>query len=309
MMVGSGSHTYETVEGWGKLPAGVQYGYTHGVVTDAQDRVYVHNRSKDAVVVFDRDGKFLHSWGEEFAGGAHGMFLSKEDGSEYLYLADPDRHLVAKTTLEGKILWQIGPPPLPHVYDSPDKYKPTDVAVAPNGDVYVGDGYGQSWVHQYNKKAEWIRSWGGPGSEPGKMRCPHGLWVDTRGPDPVLVVADRGNNRIQVFSLIGEHVGFVTYDLRYPCCFFQFGDDLYIPDLHSRVTILDKHNLLITHVGDNPGAWMKAGWPNRPAEDLQAEIKVGKFSSPHAACVDSHGDVYVAEWIATGRVTKLRRKG
>lgn len=309
MTVGNGSHTYEIVEGWGKLPKGVEYGYTHGVVTDAQDRVYVHNRSKDAVIVFDREGNFLSLWGEEFAAGAHGMFLSQEGDAEYLYLADPDRHLVAKTTLDGTILWKIGPPPLSHVYDSPDKYKPTDVAVAPNGDVYVGDGYGQSWVHQYNTNAEWVRSWGGPGSEPGKMRCPHGLWVDTRGAAPVLLVADRGNNRIQTFSLVGEHIGFVTYDLRLPCCFFQFEDEVYIPDLHSRVTILDKNNLLVAHIGDNPGAWTKQGWPNRPAEDLQAEIKVGKFSSPHAACVDSHGDLYVVEWIATGRLTKLRRKG
>jgi len=117
-------------------------------------------------------------------------------------------------------------------------------------------------------------------------------------------VADRGNYRIQIFSLDGKHIGFVAEELRYPCCFYQFGDEIYIPDLRGRVTIFDKNNKLITHLGDNPGVWEKKGWPNLPPE----EIQVGKFNSPHALCVDSHGDIYVVEWIATGRLTKLRRR-
>jgi DNA-binding beta-propeller fold protein YncE len=304
MKLGGNSHVYEIVEGWGRLPEGVRFGYTHGVVVDSQDRVYVHNQSKDAVIVFDRDGNFLSSWGEEFAAGAHGMFLSRERGAEYLYLADYARHIVVKTTLDGKVIWTLGVPDMPNVYDSPEKYKPTDVAVAPNGDFYIGDGYGQSWIHQYNKDAKPIRSWGGLGSEPGKLNCPHGVWVDTRRPAPVLLVADRGNRRIQIFSLDGKHIGFVTEELRYPCCFYQFGDEIYIPDLRGRVTIFDKNNKLITHLGDNPGVWEKKGWPNLPPE----EIQVGKFNSPHALCVDSRGDIYVVEWIATGRLTKLHRR-
>ena len=303
MTLGSGSHRYEIIEGWGRLPKGVNYGYTHGVVVDSQDRVYVHNQSRDAVIVFDRDGNYLKSWGREFEKGAHGMFLNREGGSEYLYLADYQRHVVVKTTLDGDVLWTIGTPNLPDVYKSAEQYKPTDVAVAPNGDFYVCDGYGESWIHQYNSNAEWIRSWGGVGSEPGKVKCPHGIWVDTRGSTPVLLVADRSNRRIQFFSLDGKHLGFVTEELRRPCCFYQFGDELYIPDLHGRVTIFDKNNRLITHLGDNPGVWEKPGWPNIPHEDR----KVGKFISPHAVCVDSHRDLYVVEWVSDGRVTKLRR--
>lgn len=302
MMLGSGSHVYEVVEGWGRLPRGVQFGYTHGVVVDSQDRVYVHNQSKDAVIIFDRDGNFLGSWGEEFAGGAHGMFLNQEGGAEFLYLADYKRHIVVKTTLEGDVIWTLGAPDLPEVYGRRELYQPTDVAVAPNGDFYVSDGYGQSWIHQYNADSKWIRSWGGVGSEHGKLNCPHGIWVDTRRPTPVLLVADRGNFRIQSFSLDGKPLGFVTEELRYPCCFYQFGGEMYIPDLHGRVTIFDKDNKLITHLGDYPDVWERPGWPNLPVE----ERHLGKFVSPHAVCVDSWRDVYVVEWISDGRLTKLR---
>src|SRR5690348_2706937 len=99
MILGNGSHVYEIAEGWGKLPEGVEYGYTHGVVTDSQDNVYVHSTSKDAVIKFDREGNFLGSWGEEFKDSAHGMYLSKEGDKEYLYLTDPGRHRMTKTTL------------------------------------------------------------------------------------------------------------------------------------------------------------------------------------------------------------------
>jgi DNA-binding beta-propeller fold protein YncE len=303
MRLGSGSHVYEWVEGWGKLPEGIKFGYTHGVVTDSKDRVYIHNRSKDSVIVFDRDGKFLNSWGPEFAGGAHGMFLSNEGGTEYLYLADPDRHIVVKTTLDGKTVYTLGCPELPNVYPTPDKYKPTDTAVAPNGDVYVCDGYGQSWIHQYDKNAKYIRSWGGKGKEAGQLDCPHGIWIDTRQSTPRVYVADRSNNRLQIFSLDGKHLAFVSGDFRLPCCFFQYKDEQVIPDLHSRVTIIDKNDKLITHLGDNEGGWKIQGWPNI----APTEIKTGLFSSPHAACVDSRGDIYVVEWIAVGRVTKLAR--
>jgi len=303
LTLGSGAHTYELVPDWGRLPPGVRFGYTHGVVVDAQDNVYVHNQSRDAVVVFDRDGQFLRSFGEEFADGAHGLFLSTEAGGEFLYLANPAQHLVAKASLGGEVLWRLGAPDLPAVYPTADPYRPTDVCVAPNGDFYVGDGYGQSWVHQYNRDAEYVRSWGGKGAEPGRLDCPHGLWVDTRGASPRLLVADRGNHRLQAFSLDGVHQGFIHSDLRLPCCMYQSGTELYVPDLHGRVTILGADDRPVCQLGDDPGVWERPGWPNVPAPQRVP----GKFVSPHAACVDSHGDIYVVEWIQDGRLTKLRR--
>lgn len=300
--LGAASHRYEWIENWAQLPDGKAFGYTHGVATDQHDNVIIHNQSAEAVCVFDRDGRFVRSWGAEFKEGAHGMFLSREAGQEFLYFADIFRRVVVKTTLGGEKVFQFGMPDQPDIYSDAKEFRPTDVCVAPNGDFYVFDGYGKPWIHQYSADAKYIRSFGGDGAAPGRLSCPHGGWVDTRGAQPVLWVADRGNNRIQKFTLDGEHIGFITSDLKRPCCFFEFKGDMYIPDLDARLTILDSSDRLITHLGDNPQAPATPGWPN-----IQAQLRPGRFNSPHACCVDSAGDVYVVEWISTGRVTKLRR--
>ena len=303
MELGSGTHKYDLVEGWPKLPAGKRFGYTHGVVVDSRDNVYIFNQSPDALMVFDRDGNFIKSWGSQYAKGAHGLFLARENGREVLWLIDYELQKVAKHSLEGEELLSIPMPDRPDIYEKPEQYKPTDVCVAPNGDVYVFDGYGQSWIHQYDPGGRYLRSFGGKGSEPGKTICPHGGWVDTRRVTPELYVADRGNHRIQVFTLDGKHVRFITDEMQMPCCFYQWNDELYIPDLNARVTIYDRNDKPLAVLGDYPEAMRIPGYP-----ETQGKVPPNKFSSPHACCVDSRGDVYVVEWISTGRVTKLRRK-
>lgn len=305
LLTGTNSHRYEVQEGWGLLPEGLEYGFTHGICVDSQDRVYVHHTGKQSVVVFDRDGRYLTSFGDEFEGGAHGFYLHREgDGREYLYFADINRAMVVKTTLEGEALLRLKPPDRPDLYDAERRYIPTDICVAPNGDIYVSDGYGQYYIHRYDPSGAYIGSWGGRGSEPGLMYQPHGIAVNLRGSEPELYVADRRNHRIQVFTLEGEHKRFVDHDLDLPCGFYFHGDELYIPDLNSRVTVLDRDDLLITHLGEDQQAYKQQGWPNL----RRAWFRPDKFSSPHAVCVDSRGDVYVAEWISYGRVTKLARQ-
>ena len=303
IILGSGDHQYEWVEGWGQLPAGVQYGYTHGVCVDSQGRIFIHNQSKDAMIVFDPDGKFIKSWGPEFAGGAHGLQLSKEGNEEFLYLADIARRKVVKTTLDGEVVWTLEYPKESGVYPNPEKFVPTNVAIAPNGDFYVADGYGSSYIHQYNSKAEYIRTWGGDGTELGKLKCPHGIAVDTRDGDPKVLVADRANVRLQWFSLDGKFLSVVNQELRHPCHFDQRDGELLIPDLHGRVTIFDKNNQLVVHLGDNEGVNKTPGYPNLTHEQRQS----GKFISPHSACWDHEGNIYVVEWINDGRVSKLRK--
>ncbi len=303
MKLGKENHVYKLAEGWGSLPDDIQLGYTHGIVTDAQDHVYIFNMSSHAVIKFDREGTFLGSWGEQYAEGAHGMLLHKEGGEEFLYLTDVSRRLVEKTTLDGKVLLTISTPDLPEIYDEERKFVPTDVAVAPNGDIYVSDGYGQSYVHQFDSTGKLIRSWGGKGSDPGQLNCPHGVSIDTRGSEPLVYVADRGNKRIQIFTLDGKHIRFVTEEIDAVCSFFQYKDEIYLPDLNSRVTILNKDDKLITHLGEHD-AYKQKGWPNLDKADLIP----GKFNSPHGICVDSNGDIYLAEWIIYGRITKLIRQ-
>ncbi|MCC7491040.1 MAG: hypothetical protein IT204_01755 [Fimbriimonadaceae bacterium] len=305
MIVGTGAYRYEWQGEWAQVPPGVELGYTHGVVEDAQGRILVHNQSRDAVAIFDAAGHYLRSWGAEFAAGAHGFVIHQESAGEFLYLADYARHLVVKTTPDGEEVLRLAPPPRTDLYESIEQYKPTDVTVAPNGDLFVFDGYGLSWIHKYSASGEYLSSFGGRGSEPGQVSCPHSGKVDTRGTEPVLLVADRSNVRIQIFDLEGHHLGFQADELRYPCGFWLCDEYTIVPDLHGRVSLFDRQWKLLCHLGDQPGVWQRPGWPNLPPE----QRPVGQFNSPHAACADRAGNLFVVEWISDGRITKLAKVG
>jgi hypothetical protein len=312
-VVGIGKHTYEAIHDWGELPAGIKYGNTHGVVEDSQGHIYVHHtvhatsESADSMVVFDEKGKFVKSWGKEFKGGAHGLHIRKEGSTEFLYLCDTARGIVMKATLDGESVFTLGYPDESAAYQpGPDgrkpKYSPTNLAIAPNGDLYVGDGYGSSYINQYDNKGEYIRTFGGKGKEAGKLDCPHGIIVDLRHGTPVLTVADRGNARIQRFTLAGQHIDFVG-GTNLPCHFnfFKNGDAV-VPDLGARVTLLDQHNRVIAHLGDDSAS------PWRDTRKLSRDrFTPGKFVAPHGACFDHKGNIFVVEWVEVGRVTKLRR--
>ena len=302
-VMGAGEHTYEWVDNWAKLPKSKQFGYTHAVAEAADGRIFIHNQSKDSVAIFDPEGEFISSWGEEYAPGAHGMQLRKEGKEEFLYLATTGQHTAVKTTLDGEVVWTLEYPKESGVYENADQYKPTNIAIAPNGELYVADGYGLSYIHIYNKNAEYQKTFAGKGSEAGKTNCPHGLWIDTRGAAPVLVVADRSNVRLQYFDLAGNHLKFMTEGLLHPCHFDQRGTDLLVPDLFGRVTILDKDDKVITQLGESPNVNKTEGYPNLPHEQRLP----GKFISPHGAIWDRAGNIFVTEWINDGRVTKLRK--
>lgn len=305
-ILGEGAHAYECIHDWGEIPSDIRYGNTHGVCEDSQGRIYIKHTvgagspKADAIVVFDDAGKFVKSWGAEFKGGAHGLHLNREGREEFLYLADPNRGLVVKTTLDGVEIFRLKFPGESGLYNKPEEYRPTNVATAPNGDFYVSDGYGKSWIHQYTAGAKYVRSFGGPGKERGQTLCSHGLMVDARGPEPTLVVADRSNRRLQYFTLDGRHIAFVTDEMRAPCHFHQRGGDLLVPDLESRVTLLDRENKLIAHLGDGTHY---NGIRDKPREAFTP----GKFVAPHSACFDHAGNIFVVEWVEVGRVTKLRK--
>ena len=299
--LGEGAHRYTWVAGWGQLPAGMQYGNTHGgIVVTKKGEVLVNTDTKNAILVFTTGGKFVRAFGEEFAGGLHGMCLVEEQGEEFLYLAHTGRHCAAKCTLAGKVLWTLGPPQAAGIYKNDNEYLPTAVAVAPNGDLFVADGYGKSWVHQFDKERKYLRSIGGPGTEPGKFKTPHGLWIDTRGSEPELLVADRENHRLQRFDLQGQHKGVIDGMFRRPCGAHQSGGLLAVADLAGRVTLLGKDNQLVAQLGDQPDPKLRAqnGVPREKWKD-------GEFLSPHGLRFDAEGNLYVMDWNSLGRVNKL----
>lgn len=303
LVLGSGRHRFEWVRGWGALPEGMKFGNTHGaVLVDASGRVYVNTDTENAVIVFDRDGKFIESWGRELAGGVHGMWLAREGDEEFLLLAHIGRREVLKTTLGGEILWTLGCPMESGKYERPDQWRPTSVVVAPDGSIVVADGYGRSWIHVFDAQRKYVRSFGGPGGELGQLATPHGLWLDVVEGQPVLTVADRENHRLQRFDLQGALVGEPVTDLRRPCSAHQLGGEIVVADLAGRISLFDAQGKLLAHLGDNPDESKRAqnGVPREQWRD-------GEFLSPHSARLDSNGDIYVVDWNAAGRVTKLRR--
>ena len=203
-VMGEGAHRYEATHDWGQLPPNLKWGNTHAVVQDASGLIYIHHtvhatsEAPDSIVVFDPAGKFVRSWGRQFRGVAHGMDIRREGSQEFLYLtvnsvapgtanAPEMQASIVKATLTGEIVWRVQGPPDIEGYrpaadvQRPPRYNPTNLAVAPNGDVYVADGYGFYFINQYNAKGEYLRTFGGRGSEPGQMLEPHGIWIDTRG--------------------------------------------------------------------------------------------------------------------------------
>jgi hypothetical protein len=313
-IVGQGAYRYEVIHDWGELPAHIRYGNTHGVCEDSQGNIYVHHtvnaasESHDSMVVFDAKGKFVRSWGREFKGGAHGLHIRKEGSTEYLYLCDTRRALVVKATLAGEEVFTLGYPKESDFYKMGadgkplQKYSPTNLAIAPNGDLYVGDGYGSSYINHYDKTGKFLRTFGGKGKEAGQLDCPHGITVDLRGATPVLMVADRSNKRIQNFTLDGKHVNFID-GVSLPCHFHEHKGVMVVPELDARVTLLDRGNQVAARLGDDleTNDWKDL---RKQARD---KFRPGKFVCPHGASFDHEGNIFVVEWVEVGRVTKLRR--
>ena len=314
LLLGSGEHTYECLHDFLMPPPDkILWGDTQGVAQDSAGRLYVshtvhpNSPTKDAIAVFDPNGNFLTSWGARFVGGGHGLDLRRENRVEYLYHCDTAHRQVVKTTLDGTVVWEIGVPVESGVYGKDPQtgkekpFIPTNVCFAPNGDFYLGDGYGSSFIHRYNRHGDWQQTFGGVGTEPGKCKTPHGLWVDTRLSEPLLAVADRGNHRIQYFTLDGKHAYFVTEGMRQPCHFSLQNKEMLMPDLDSVVTLLDEKNKVITQLGD--------GFPSNLRGKPRSEFIPGKFIHPHDAMFLANGDLLVAEWVPVGRVTLLRKVG
>lgn len=309
----AGDRTYEVQHDWGSLPDRIRYGNCHGVQVDSQGLVYVHHTvhstspSDHSVVVFDPDGRFVASWGGEYAGGAHGFRLTREGSDEFLYFCDIRRGIVQKTDLAGNVLLTLGYPSESPAYAVRDgrlapSWKPTNLAVAQNGDIYVADGYGSSYVVRYDREGRYIQTFGGGRTDAaGDLDCPHGIAMDTRSGTEEVLVADRSNHRLQYFDLEGNHLRF-SAGVDLPCHFDIFDDGtLLVPDLAARVTLFDAGNQLIGHLCAGADDYRERRLLDR------SHFPAGQFVCPHGACFDSQGNIFVVEWVEIGRVTRLQR--
>lgn len=320
-VVGTGEFTFECHHHWGEVPDHIRWHATHGVAIDAAGLVYVTHRAPfraevDTTVVFEPSGNFVRSFGKQWNFGGHGIDIRKDGDEEFLYLAitttkqpdgsPPRPGLVTKTTLKGEKVWELPYPKESGLYAAPEKYSPTNVAFAPDGGFYIADGYGSDYIHQYDARAKYVRSFGGTGDEPGKFKTPHGLWFDNRpGREPRLIVADRANGRLQYLTLDGKPISIVG-NVSFPAHFDIQGSKLLIPDLHARLSIFDRDNQVSVHLGYDP-QWTEQVLAGFKMREQPERWENGKFVHPHDACFDRDGNIYVVEWVATGRITFLRK--
>ena len=284
---------YEVVEGWGTLPEGWQWGQVGGVAVDSQDRVHVFTRTEHPLMVFNRDGNFLYSWGEGVFQDAHGICIGPDDS---IYLVDRSPHVAMKLTHEGQLLITMGnrgqpsdtatqKRTAPSFHAGPPFHHPTDLSLSPTGEMYISDGYRNCRVHKFSAQGELLFSWGEPGDGPGQFNLVHSAWVHKGR----VYVADRQNNRLQIFTPEGDHLEtWPGFDQ--PCkIFIDANDIVYVAELGSRVSILDIQGNVLCRWGG------------------ERSHEPGLFWGPHGIWTDSHGDLYVAEVLEGRRVQKFRR--
>jgi DNA-binding beta-propeller fold protein YncE len=291
VILGQGDYRYRVVEGWGELPPGYTWRDGAAVCVDSKDNVYVFNRGAHPVIVFDRDGRFLRSWGEDIGFvNAHGAAMGPDD---MLYLTDDFGAAVRKCTTQGKVVMTIGTPgrPAPRFSGEPFN-RCTHTALSPQGEIYVSDGYQNARVHKYAPDGKLLFSWGEPGTGPGQFNLVHNIACDDAG---WVYVADRENHRVQVFDGNGKYAG-QWNNLMRPCGLFvtrgnaplavigELGPETVatltsgVPNLGPRVSLVSAKGEVLARLGTQP---LGEG--------------PGQFIAPHGIAVDSRGDIYVAE--------------
>lgn len=291
--LGQGDFSFDVATDWAKLPGEIVLGDVAGIAVDGRDRVYLFNRGEHPVVVLDRTGTFVTSWGHGVFTNAHGAGIGP-DGA--IYLTDNGDHTVRKFSLDGRLLLQIGEPKKPAAFMSGRPFcRCTHTALSPKGDIYVSDGYGNAAVHKFAPDGRHLSSWGRPGSGPGEFNLPHNIACDADG---WVYVADRENHRVQVFDGHGRYETQINNMHRPsglaitsgPCPHCIVGElapyqpvNRLTPNLGPRVSILDQSGKLVSRIDRGKGAGLEPG----------------QFVSPHAIALDSHGDVYVGEVAAT----------
>jgi DNA-binding beta-propeller fold protein YncE len=292
---GTGQLAYRVVPDWGRLPEGWSFVEATAVAVDSHDHVHVYNRGAHPVIVFDRHGRFLRSWGEGMTSRAHGITIGPDDS---VWLTDDGNHTIRQFTPEGKLLLTLGDPDRPSPAHGGKPFnRPTHVALCPRtGDVYVSDGYGNSRVHKYDPRGRLLFSWGEPGTDPGCFNIPHNLATDAGG---LVYVADRENHRIQVFDERGQYLAQLN-NLHRPCAVFvdrASGGRLFVGELPSHLPV----NAAVPNIGARVSILTLKG-------DLLARVGgrfagegPGEFVAPHGVVMDSRGDFYVAEVAFTAK--------
>ena len=304
---GNGEWTYTLVPDWGRLPEGKVFGGTHGAIaTDRAGNLYVSTQSETGVLVYSRDGRLIRTIANEYP-EVHSMAYVEEGGEEYFYGTvqkgtPKENWLFIKMKTDGTVVQKITAPPEAG-FKAPNEWRITAAVPGADGSIYIANGYGDSRVFKFDQAGNYKGSIGTKGKADGQFDCSHGLAVDKRYDQPLLLVVDRENRRLCHFDFDGKFVRSIAPHLRRPCQVSFWGDYAVVSELEGRVTILDKDNTPVAFLGDNP---LKAQWANYGL--ALGDITPACFSAAHGCFVDQQANIYVSDWNQSGRVTKLVRK-
>lgn len=304
-ILGHNNKRYRINTKWSQLNA-AQYPVKdcHEMVQDQQGRIILlTNETKNNVILYDKSGKLINSWGHDYP-GAHGLTLFNKNGTDVLFICDNELHQVIKTTTDGKQLMKLNYPKEINAYSKAEEYIPTETAIAPNGDIYVADGYGKDFIIQYDYKGNYIRHFGGRGTGDEYLMNAHGICIDDRDKsNPCLVVSSRQQNAFKRYTLDGTYINTIALPGAWVCRPVIKGDYLYAAVLQTNarqgeqsgfVLILDKNYKVVSNIGGNLPAYN-----NGVPEEMYQTIKVFQF--PHDVCIDDEENLYVAQW-NSGRV-------
>lgn len=282
----------------------------HEMVQDSKGRILLlTNDTHNNVLIYDKKGRLLSNWGREYP-GAHGLTIFDENGTDVLFICDNARHQVIKTDTSGKELLVLNFPKETGQYSKQEEFVPTETAIAPNGDIYVADGYGKDFIIQYDHKGNYIRHFGGRGSEDKHLLNAHGIAVDLRDKtNPTLIVTSRQQNAFKRYDLQGTYLNTIALPGAWVCRPVINGDYLYAAVLqtdskqgqHSGfATILDNNFKVVSNLGGNEPQYIDGKLQSMHQTETA-------FQYPHDVCVDDEGSLYVAQW-NSGKVYPYKLK-
>ncbi len=308
-VVGHGDFTYRVDKEWGvQDPAKVPVNDCHEMVLDSKGRILMTTtgESNNNIIIYDRSGKVLDSWGKDFP-GAHGLTLTGEGNEQFLFITDPNTHKVFKTTLDGRILMTFNRPKEVSGYTQDDQFNPTETAIGPKGDIYIADGYGENYIIQYTSKGEYIRHFGGKGDGEDKFDCCHGVALDTRDAQtPTLLITSRAAQQFKRFSLEGEHLETIPLPGCSICRPVIHEQNIYFAVIVTKtwdafdgmLAILDADNRIVSFPGGSAPDY-RGGILTPPEFDGQT------FRNPHDVLVDDDGNLYIPQW-ASGKTYPIK---
>ena len=303
--IGHGSHRYKVSQRWGTLDSSkFPINNCHEMVQDSKGRLLmIGDEVKNNILVYDRSGKLIESFGHDFPGG-HGLTIWNANGEEFLFVSDPNIGKVFKTDMKGKILLVIDHPSKEGIYKESDPFKPTETAIGPDGTIYIADGYGSQYILRCTPDGKYIDKFGGAGDGDSEFSTAHGITVDYRDKaNPTLMVTSRAHNAFKRFTLDGKYLNTIFLPGAFVCRPVIKGDTLYAGVCWSRlkylnqtpnsgfVTILDKNNKVISNPGGTKPEYLKG--------ELQLMVQDKPiFMHCHDVCVDDDRNIYVCQWNA-----------